>query len=420
MWKRSYAAAAVLLSLLGVAGTRAEANDAVLDWNEVAANATLTAVPALAPVQQSRAMAIAQVAVHDAVNGVSGLFETYLAHGAAPAGSSQAAAAIGAGHAVLKGLFPSQGAALDAARAASLVEHGVSPTDPGLEFGAAVAAAILANRANDGASVAQFVYIPPGAGSPGVWAPLGTQVALLPGFGSVAPFVLRSGSQFRPDPPPALDSHRYERDYNEVRVIGAVNSPLRTAEQTNIALFWRGSPVSIWNPIARQALGAHVTDLSEAARTLALVWIASSDASVACWDAKYIYNYWRPLPAILGGNLDDNPGTIADPAWQPLLPTPAHPEYPSGHGCNSSSSAHILVRLFGDNPGFTIVATSPAAPAGFVRYWDTFSEGVEEVIDARVYSGIHFRTADKVGARLGRQVAQYVIRHALKPRRPRR
>ena len=403
-----------VLWTLAVTLAPAHAQNPVLDWNRNAAQATLAATPAIPPAAQTRVMAIIQVSVHDAVNSITGKFALYRSHGAAPAGASVEAAAIAAAHAAAKALIPSQAGVLDAKYAASLGAYGIAPGDPGLGFGAAVANDILTLRQNDGSAQAQFVYIPAGAGTVGVWVPLGTQVALLAGWGKVTPFVLRSGSQFRPDAPPALDSGRYARDYNEIFEIGRNTSLVRTPEQTSIANFWRASPVDLWNPVLQQAAIGRGLDMSSAARTMALVYMAASDSSVACWDAKYAYDYWRPQPAIANGDADANPATGGDASWVPLLPTPPHPEYPSGHSTNSSAIATVLGFVFGDDPGVPIVATSSTAP-GFVRNWTRFSEGVAEVIDARVYSGIHFRTADLVGARLGRQVARFVARHALNP-----
>jgi hypothetical protein len=414
MLKHVRTASAALLCTFVVTLATAQAQDPVLDWNRTAAVATVSPSAALAPVRQTRVMAIIQVAVHDAVNSITGKFALYGTHGAAPAGASPEAAAIAAAHTAAVALIPSQTAFLNDQYALSLLLYGIASADPGLTFGAGVANDILQLRQNDGAAQAQFAYVPPNAGELGVWTPLGTQVALLAGWGKVTTFVLRAGSQFRPDAPPALDSGRYARDYNEIIEIGRNTSTVRTEEQTNIAHFWRASPVDLWNPVLQQALIGRGFDMSASARTMALVYMAASDSSVACWDAKYFYNFWRPLPAIMNGNIDGNPATIGDTTWAPLLPTPAHPEYPSGHSTNSSAIAMVLALVFGDDPGVPIVATSSTA-LGFVRNWTRFSEGVEEVIDARVYSGIHFRTADVVGARLGRQVARFVVNHALKP-----
>ena len=386
-------------------------NNAVTEWNQTAATLTVLPASALSPVQQTRVMAIVQVAVHDAVNGITREYETYLSPGTAPDNASPDAAAIAAAYHTLKNLFGSQTPLLNTLYTASLAAHGLSDADPGIEYGTSAAVAILALRATDHASEAQFDYIVPDGGSPGVWERLNNAPALLPGWGNVTPFVLRSSSQFRPDAPPAIDSERYAADYNEIKQVGVLNGSTRTTEQSQIALFWRASPTAIWNPVLSQVIASRNFDLSETARVFALFYLAAADASIACWEAKYIYNFWRPQPAIRKGDLDGNGATDVDQAWTPFIPTPPHPEYPSGHTANSNAMATILTQFFDDNPGVPLVVTI----APITRQWSTFSEAVDEVIDARVYSGIHFRTADEVGAKLGRQVAHFVSTHALRP-----
>ncbi len=389
------------------------ASDAVSEWNKHAITLTLlpasALAPALAPVQQTRVMAIVQVAVHDAVNGITGEYATYLSPGPAPENASPEAAAIAAAHHALSNLFAGHGASLDDLYFASLAAHGLSAGDPGIEYGRSAAAAILALRADDNSGQAQFNYTAPGAGLPGVWEPLTSAPALLPGWGDVTPWVLRSASQFRLPPPPVLKSGRYAQDYNEVKEIGALNSTTRTFEQTQIATFWLGSPVAIWTQPLTQLIATSDFDLSTRARTFALVYLAVADSSIACWAAKYEYNFWRPQPAIRRGDEDGNAFTSPDPTWIPLFPTPRHPEYTSGHTTNSAAMATILQLIFGDAPGVPITSTI----TGITRQWNTFSEGLDEVIDARIYSGIHFRTADEVGSRQGGQVARFVSTHAL-------
>jgi len=387
-----------------------QASDIVIEWNERAANLTLTALPALAPVQQTRVMAIFQLAMHDAVNGITGEYETYLSPPAAPENASPQAAAIAAAHHSLKSLFPGNDSSLDTQYLNSLAAHGLSQADPGIEFGRSAAAAILAARANDHSAEAKFNYDAPGAGTPGVWVRPNNTAALLPGWGNVTPFVLRSGSQFRPEAPPALDSEEYANDYNEIKQIGISSGSTRSAEQSAIALFWRASPTAIWNPVLTQVVQTRNLDLSEKARLFALFYLAAADASIACWEAKYTYNFWRPETAIRHGEFDGNDLTAGNSLWSPFVLTPAHPEYPSAHSTNSSAMAKILTSAFDDNPGATIVVTLSA----ITRTWNTFSEAVQEVIDARVYSGIHFRNSDVVGARMGRQVAQFVLKHSLR------
>ena len=393
---------------------RACAQNAILEWNEIATQ--FIVVGSQSPVQQTRLMAIVHVAMHDAVSAITGEYEQYVPGSTASGGISLEAAAIGAAYRAIQGALDPVG--LDTRFAASLAAHGLSPADPGVMFGRSVADRLLALRQNDGASAAAYAFVPEEAGETGVWAPLGSQTSLLPGWGRVTPFVLRSAAQFRPDPPPALDSEQYARDYNEILLVGAAASPTRTSEQQQIAQFWRASPTALWNPLLRRALVMRGDDLSSAARVMALFYLAASDASVACWEAKYVYNFWRPQVAIARGHEDGNDETVGVPNWRPLIDTPPHPDYVSAHAANSAAMAFVLRSIFGDNPGYVIEARSSTAP-GFVRYWETFSEGVDEVIDARVYSGIHFRTADVAGARLGRQVAQFVFRHALRVSRGR-
>ena len=388
----------------------APTGDVVSEWNQQALTLALLPASALTSGPQARVMAIVQVAVHDAVNGITGKYETYLSPGPAPDSASPEAAAVAAAHHALRNLFSSQAASLDAVYESSLAAHGLSQNDPGIAYGRSAATAILALRANDHSAQAQFDYNAPGVGAPGIWERLNNAPASLPGWGNVTPFVLRSGSQFRPDPPPALDSKQYAKDYNEIKEIGALNSSTRTSEQTQIALFWRASPTAIWNPAMNQVLATRNLSLSATARAFALLYLATADASIACWDAKYAYNFWRPMPAIKSGDSDGNESTTADAAWAPLIATPPHPEYPSGHATNSSAMAMILESLFEDNPGVPITVTQ----TGITRQWHRFSEAVDEVIEARIYSGIHFRTADEVGARLGRKVARFVLNHALR------
>ena len=386
----------------------------VREWNQEAARLALLASSNLAPVQQGRVMAIVQVGVHDAVNGITGKYATYLSPGPAPAGASPEAAAIAAAHHALVNIFanqPTQVANLNTLYFASLAAHGLSDSDPGVAYGRSAAAAILTLRANDNSAQAQFNYTAPGAGEPGVWVPLTALPALLPGWGEVTPFVLHNISQFGVPPPPALSSGRYARDYNEIKVIGKNNSPTRTALQTQIATFWLGSPVAIWNQPLTQLLAASDFDLSATARTYALAYLASADAGIACWAGKYQYNFWRPQPAIQRGDEDGNDLTEADPTWTPLFATPRHPEYTSGHSSNSAAIATVMQLIFGDDPDAPITSTI----TGVTRQWDTFSEGIDEVIEARIYSGIHFRTADEVGAKQGGQVGHFVFTHALRP-----
>ena len=412
------AAAAVVVGVLasslpvGRAAARMRAGaDVALEWNQIALDATVTA--AQGPLPQIRSMAIVQVAMHDAVNAIMRDFDTYLDLEGQPASGSPEAAAIAAAHYTLTHLFSGQKDPLDDAREASLAAHHLLDTDPGIQVGERIGAAIFTLRSTDGASAAQFPYTAPHSGDPGVWVAVGTASVVAPGWGRVLPWVIHGSTQYLPAGPPDLDSGRYARDYEEVKRLGSASSTARTPDQTSIARFWVASPSLIWNPLARDVIEARNLSLSAAARSLALMYLAAADASIVCWDAKYLYNNWRPITAIRRGDADGNAATVPDPDWSPLLTTPQHPEYISGHSTNSSAMAFVLSSLFGDDPGIPITATSATAP-GFERHWATFSEGVDEVIEARIYGGIHFRTSDEVGARVGRQVAQFVLHHALK------
>ena len=384
--------------------------DPIFEWNEQAVALSIRPTSALSPVQQTRVMAIFHLAVHDAVNGLTGEYETYLSPPSPPENASPVAAAIAAAHHALKQLFPGNDMVLDERYANSLAAHDLLPDNPGISFGHSAAAAILAVRANDHSSEAQFAYDAPGAGAPGVWVRMNNAAALLPGWGNVTPFVMRTSSQFRPEAPPALDSEQYARDYNELKAIGVSSGSTRSATQSQIATFWRASPTAIWNPVLTQLALTRNSTLAENARLYALFYLAAADASIACWEAKYHYNFWRPQLAIVNGEFDGNEETPGNAAWQPFVGTPPHPEYPSGHSSNSSAMAKILTSEFGDRPAVPIVVTI----SGITREWGSLSEAVQEVIDARVYSGIHFRNSDVVGARMGRQVAQFASKHALR------
>jgi hypothetical protein len=384
----------------------------VVEWNATAVSTALAA--GQGPVPQTRSIAIVSVAVNDAVNAISRRYATYAPPNTPPLQASVDAAAAGAAHRALTAMYPAQAPALDTALAVSLAAHGISASDPAIAFGELVADQIIANRSDDGAALAQFPYTAPGAGSPGVWVPTppANLAALLPGWGLLLPWALRSGSQFRPDEGPSLTSEQYARDFNEIKEMGSLTSASRTSEQTNIARFWLTSAIVIWDGALRSVALAQGLDSSEAAHAFALVNIAAADAAIACWDAKFAFNFWRPITAIREADTDGNPLTSADPTWVPLMPTPNFPEFTSGHTTISGAMATMLGLLFGDDPGVTFTVTSPTNP-GFTRSWSTFSAGVDEVVDARVWTGFHFRSSDVAGARMGRQVAHFVFEHAL-------
>ena len=420
MLRKAVHVAGVLAATAGfaiVVPAQGFAESVVVDWNAIAISTALAT--GQGPVPQTRSMAIVAVAVHDAVNAISKRYPTYDVMAPPPAAASVDAAAAGAAYRALTILYPSQSGALDSALAVSLVKYGISVSDPAFWFGESAAEQIVGIRLDDGAANAQFAYSAPGAGSAGVWVPTppANLTALLPGWGQVRPWVLRAGWQFRPDEGPSLASDQYTRDFNEVKEMGSLTSATRTSEQTNIARFWLTSAAVIWNGALRVVAVERGLDTSEAAHAFALVNLTGADAAIACWDAKFAFNFWRPITAIRNADVDDNPSTSPDPVWVSLAPTPPFPEFTSGHTVISGAMATMLGLLFGDDPGGTFTVSSPTNP-GFTRTWSSFSAGIAEVIDARVWTGIHFRTSDVAGARMGKQVARFVFEHALRRARP--
>jgi len=387
--------------------------DPVLEWNVNMLDALRTATSS--GVLHSRWAAIVHTAVYDAVISFSEDAQPYAGIHVSPApGASIDAAAIAAAHFALVGLLPAQQAGLDNLYASSLLSRGLTTADPGIEVGEEVASRILALRAADGSASAQFPYTAAGAGNPGVWVPTPPAFApaALPGWGIVTPWVMRRGSQFRVPAPPAVNSDVYVQDVEEVRNIGALNSVVRTPNQTDVAKWWSPSAVILWNPIARQLAAAKGLSISENARLFALLNVAAADAAIACYESKYAYNVWRPISAIRNA---DGVRIPSDPSWNPLLATPAFPEYPSAHNEISGAIAQVLIALFGDIPGEAMVAHSSGNPT-FDHVWTQFSQGMDEVINARVWEGIHLRNSDEQGMRAGRCVGQFVIRHTLKQR----
>ena len=347
------------LILLSVTTVRA---DTVLDWN-VTALKTTAAAPFNPPVE-SRNLAIVHAAMFDAVNSIVGEYSPYAIELRAPDGASPDAAAAAAAHYALVQLYPAQQAILDGAYAASLaaIPAGTGRV-AGITVGEAVAAQLLALRADDGAEAAIVAPYTPGS-QPGDWIPTppAFHPALDPGWGTVLPFLLRKSSQFRPGPPPALTSPRFTRDFNEIKEVGSLTSTTRTQDQTNLARFWVSTAPQNWNPAVRQLASARGLSLSQNARAFALVNLAGADAFIAAWDAKFAYNQWRPVTAIRAADSDGNPDTLADPAWTPLLVTPPFPDYIAGHTTYAGAAKQVLEHIFGRNPGVAMTLTSATAP----------------------------------------------------------
>lgn len=395
--------------------------DVVLDWNAIAM-ATLTG-QGQNPFAQARFMAITQLAVFEAVNAITGDFEPYLGTVVAPAGASADAAAAAAAYTVLKGYFP-LAANLDSAYAASLaaIPDGAARSG-GIATGVAAAAQMMARRLGDGSSPPRFSV--PASTDPGVWQLTPTCPAaggVFLHWQNVTPFGVPSvpGSQawiapFAPPEPPALASEQYAKDYNEVKRVGSVSSGAsdRPQDRADVArLYAATSPTNVFNLAARQLAAAEGGSLSENARTLALVNMASSDSFVVAFWTKYHYNRWRPETAIFGGELDGNRKTDADAAFAPYIPAPCFPSYPSNHGSGSNSAAEILRRVYGAG-GHSITIANPAVP-GIALQYSTFNQITDDIADARVFGGIHFRFDQDAGGDLGRRVATHVYEHNLR------
>jgi hypothetical protein len=405
-------AAIALAIAMAPAFTSAVHADTVTDWN-VLMQSTVVVAPSN-PNLQTRWGAIVQLAVYEAVNAIEGDYEPYLGTIDAPSWASPDAAAIAAAHRTLVTLRgPAAAAILDPLRVAALAAIPDGPAkEAGIDAGEDAAAAMLLLRANDGWNA--VVPYTPGT-APGDWrpAPPAFASALLPGWGQVTPFGLESGSQFRLSPPPALHTGKYANDYNEVKLVGAVNSPFRPQDRTDVAkLYAVASPVQVWNSAARQVSAAQGKTLSENARILALLAMGMADASIAAWDTKYHYNFWRPLTAIQNGDLDGNNKTDRDPDWLPLINTPAHPSYASGHATVSGAARAVLTHAFGKD-GHDVILTHPGVPGVVLEYtaWDEITDDID---DARVYGGIHFRFDQEEGAHQGSHVGKYILKNYLR------
>jgi PAP2 superfamily len=390
-------------------GAREVRADSVLDWNQIALEATAAAP--FDPPRESRAMAMVHAAVFDAVNAIEEEFQPYAVAVEVEGPASAEAAAIAAAHGVLVGLYPDQRSTLDDARVRSLAGIPDGPAKAkGIRAGKAAASHILALRADDGAATAGTGGdVPPAR--PGVWTP--TPPALLaaldPGWGAVRPFVLHNGSQFRPRPPPALRSRLYARDFAEIVTIGSATSKTRTSAQTELARFWIATAAQNWNPLARRLSRARRMTLSHNARAFALLNLALADAAIAAWDAKFRYWQWRPVTAIRRAAEDGNPATAPDPSWTPLLTTPPFPDYIAGHTTYAGAAAAVLEHVFGRRPGVPLSMTSASLP-GVVLTYDTFAAIAQGVVDARVWGGVHWRTSSVRGLQVGRRIGRLAVR----------
>ena len=378
---------------------RAAHADVIMDWN--AKGDAIAAEKQF--LLQTRVMSMLHIAMFEAVNAIEPRYAPYKLTLSADRATSKDAAAATAAHDVLLSIYPDQKAALDVALAASL--SGIPETEAkakGIALGKEAAEGVIALRANDGAN-AKESYRP--HTKAGVYVP--TVTPLFATFGASTPWVMTSNSQFRPSPPPALDSETWTRDVNEIRELGGRNSTVRTPEQTTIGRFWFLVGPRTFNPIVRQAALAKNMDVVDCARLFALASIAGNDAAVAVFDAKYHYNFWRPITAIRNADITQNAATPRNESWLPLGDTPMHPEYPCAHCIISAAVSTVLRNVVGDEFGeFSL--TSPTAP-GVTRRWSRLQDYSDEVANARIYAGFHYRFSAGVGKDMGKKIGELTV-----------
>lgn len=401
------------------AQSRADVQDSpnpVIEWNKTLLIIVRTAGAQQPTIHSTRNFAMLHVAMFDAVNDIAANFSPYLVRASTgPRSASPVAAAVQAAHDVLLALYPDFQSMLDAQLQEDLGQIADGPEKTsGVAVGAAVAAEVVAFRANDGANVSPPVFKPLTAPGDYQLTPPNFAAADFTQWPGVALFALARGDEFRPDPPPQLSSEEYVDVFNEVKTLGAAASTTRTADQTVIGKFWNGNIQDFWNEIAQTAVAAHHLGLVQSARLFALLNISLADTTISFFEAKYTYNFWRPVTAIRLAGEDHDPRTLADPNWLPLsTKTAPDPSYPGAHSAISFAGAEILRAYFGDQ--FTFDVTSEAL-AGVTRHFTSFTAAAEEAGLSRIYAGQHFRTDHNAGKLLGHRVAESIVDTMLLPR----
>lgn len=409
--KRSRLILTLAFGLSLVATTRARAENPVVDWNKIAVTTVVTNAKQT-PAASAVFLAYMHLAVYDAVNAIDHRFHPYLFTADAPAGASQDAAAIAAAHRVLVNYFPSQQSSLDTQFNAAIAALADTPSNiaAGEAVGEAAADALIAARSNDGL-FANVPYTPPVG--PGFWQPTPPAFAppITPWLGQMTPFTMTTASQFFPDEgPDSLNSEQWIDDYDQVMTLGAINSAARTPQQTEIGLFWTEHATQQDARAFRNLAVERGLSISDTARFMAMLWAGAADASIGCWNAKYSFSFWRPVTAIRVGG--DNPELTADPSWTPLGITPAHPEYPSAHGCFTGAISAILAKFFGTKH---VEFSVDSLVTNTTHTYDSTDELMTEVENARIYAGIHYHHSVIQGKVLGRKVARQLAKDFFKP-----
>lgn len=382
--------------------------DVVTDWNVKAGEIVVEA--RLGPPPAYRVMAIVHTAVYEAANAITKRYPASGLHLEAVPGAAVDAAVAAANHATLTKLVPPQQAAIDTAyqAALALIADGAAKT-AGIAVGEKAAAATLALCANDGAATGE-TYRP--YTTAGVYVP--TVIPAAPQWPQRKPWLMTSPTQFRPGPPPPLTSEVWARDYNEIKALGAKNSSRRTAEQTAIARFWEATLPPIYHGLVRAVATMPGREVTQNARLFAAVTQATDDALIAVLDAKYHYNFWRPVTAIRNGDVDGNDATERDPSWTPFIDTPMHPEYPCAHCIVSATIGTVLQAEISAGPLPTLTTTSYTAQ-GAARSWTTIDDFMQEVAQARIYDGVHYRNSTEVGTAMGKQIGALAAAKYLRP-----
>lgn len=382
--------------------------DAITDCDAAAGQIVTDA--RLGPPPANRVMAIVHTAAYEAANAITRRYPAGSLQLEAPPGASVDAAIAAASHATLGKLVSSQQTAIDAAYQAALakIPDGEAKS-AGIVVGERAAAAVLASRADDGGTLPES-YRPHTA--PGRYVP--TVLPAVSAWPQRKPWLMTSAAQFRPGPPPALTSQLWARDYNEIKALGGKSSTQRSAEQTAIAGFWEASLPPIYGGLVRSVATMPGRDVMRNARLYVAVAQATDDALIAVFDAKYQYNFWRPLTAIRNGDMDGNDATERDPTWVPFIETPMHPEYPCAHCTVAGAVGTVLQAEIGAGAVPTLTTNSTSAK-GAARTWTTIDGLVQEVSNARVYDGVHYRNSTEVGTALGKKVGELAVAKYLKP-----
>jgi hypothetical protein len=399
----------MLVGLLLTAPMTAAAANVITDWDEKAVNLVQPG-SVFPPPTALRTTAMLHLAMFEAVNSIERRYRPYRVQVAAAPDTSKEAAAAAAAAAVLMKLEPNAAPDIETAVTSYLekLPDGEAKS-AGIKLGQEVAAGILQVRASDGASAAD-AYRP--KTRPGLYIP--TAITIGWAFSHVAPFALTSPSQFRPKPPPALKSAEWASDYNEIKDLGEKNSTKRTARQTEDARFWISVNPGMSHQLERQiAIGKNM-DTVDSAHFMALVSVAEADAGIALFDAKYKYEFWRPITAIRNGDIDGNPATERDAAWQPIAVTPMHPEYPCAHCIINSAVAAVVKAVLGTDEIPEVALTSPSAP-GVTHRFTSLRAYTDEIAGARIWAGFHYRFSTVVGTEMGHEIGGYVVKTVMQP-----